>query len=117
MNSKRMKCAVLAIAVFMALAQTAPIWAQNLGAAPAFNAAVQGEQATQVEGGFLNIVNWFGNVIAPVGAALAIGIAIVHALNGRGYARWGFGGVGLLAVSAITRLSEAWITNGAGGVT
>jgi hypothetical protein len=44
--------------------------AQNLGGAPATNKAVQGRTATQREGAFLNLVNWIGKVIAPVGAVL-----------------------------------------------
>ncbi len=46
--------------------------AQNLGKQPATGQAVQGEQASQPEGAFLNLVDWIGNVICPVGAALAI---------------------------------------------
>ena len=37
--------------------------AQNLGKAPAVGQAVQGQQATQVEGTVLNAVNWICNVI------------------------------------------------------
>ena len=40
--------------------------AQNLGTSPQFGKAVQGQQATTVEGTVLNIVNWGCNVIAPV---------------------------------------------------
>ena len=43
--------------------------AQNLGTAPAVGKAVQGQQATQVEGAVLNVVNWVCNVICPVIAA------------------------------------------------
>ena len=43
-------------------------WAQNLGAAPQTNVAVQGETRAQPEGAFLNFINWVGNVIAPVGS-------------------------------------------------
>jgi hypothetical protein len=39
---------------------------ENLGTAPQFGQAVQGQQATTVEGTVLNIVNWGCNVIAPV---------------------------------------------------
>jgi len=44
--------------------------AQNLGSQPAVNKSVQGQTAAQPEGAFLNLVNWVGNVIAPVGGAL-----------------------------------------------
>jgi hypothetical protein len=43
--------------------------AQNLGAAPQFKVAVQGQTGAQPEGVFLNFINWVGNVIAPVGLA------------------------------------------------
>ncbi len=58
--------------------------AQNLGGQPALNKAVQGQTAAQPEGAFLNLVNWVGNVIAPVGAALCVVMAIVSYTHGRG---------------------------------
>ena len=91
--------------------------AQNLGAAPATNVAVQGQQATQPEGAFLNFINWIGNVIAPVGAGGAVVGAVVSWLTGRGFARWLFAAASLLAVSGVTRLLEYWIAQGTGGVT
>ena len=51
-------------------------YAQNLGAAPATGQAVQGQTAAQPEGTVLNLVNWVCNVIAPVGAALAVVMAV-----------------------------------------
>lgn len=60
------------------------LWAQNLGRAPATNVAVQGEQASQPEGAFLNFINWVGNVISPVGAGGAVVGAVVAWLTGRG---------------------------------
>jgi len=36
----------------------------------------------------LNLVNWVGNVISPVGAALAVVMAVVSYSQGRGVARW-----------------------------
>jgi len=59
--------------------------AQNLGKAPATGQAVQGEQASQPEGAFLNLVDWIGNVICPVGAALAIVGCVISWRQGRGY--------------------------------
>jgi hypothetical protein len=91
--------------------------AQNLGAAPATNVAVQGQTAAQPEGAFLNFINWIGNVIAPVGAGGAVVGAVVSWLTGRGFGRWLFAAAALLAVSGVTRLIEFWITNGTGGVT
>lgn len=91
--------------------------AQNLGAAPQTNVAVQGQTGAQPEGAFLNFVNWVGNVIAPVGAGGAVLGAVVCWLTGRGFGRWLFAAGALLAVSGLTRLLEFWITNGTGGVT
>ena len=90
--------------------------AQNLGGQPALDKAVQGQTAAQPEGAFLNLVNWVGNVIAPVGAALCVVMAIVSYTHGRGVARWAVAAGGLLAISGLTRLLEFWINNGTGGV-
>jgi hypothetical protein len=90
--------------------------AQNLGATPQTNVAVQGQTGAQPEGAFLNFINWIGNVIAPVGAGGAVVGAVVSWLTGRGFGRWLFAAAALLAVSGVTRLIEFWITNGTGGV-
>src|SRR2546421_9189560 len=110
------KRVVVALAVFLVVVQTVAI-AQNLGAAPQTNVAVQGQTGAQPEGAFLNFVNWVGNVIAPVGAGGAVVGAIVSWLTGRGFGRWLFAAGALLAVSGVTRLIEFWITSGTGGVT
>jgi len=47
-----------------------------------FGKAVQGQQATTVEGTVLNIVNWGCNVIAPVIAIACLGIAGWHFKSG-----------------------------------
>ena len=75
--------------LLIVLVQFSPllIQAQNLGGAPATNKAVQGQTAAQPEGAFLNLVNWVGNVIAPVGAALCVVMAIINYTHGRGVAR------------------------------
>lgn len=78
--------------------------AQNLGGQPAFDKSVQGQTAAQPEGAFLNLVNWIGNVIAPVGAALCVVMAVVNYTHGRGVARWAIAAVGLLMISGLTRL-------------
>ena len=99
------------------LAQLLPIcYGQNLGAAPAVGQAVQGETAAQPEGTVLNLVNWVGNVIAPVGAALAVVMAVIAYSQGRGVMRWSVTAAGLLVISGLTRLIEFWIANGTGGV-
>ena len=56
------KAAVSALFV-LTLLVTPMIHAQNLGTAPAFNQAVQGQQASAPEGAFKNLVDWIGNVI------------------------------------------------------
>lgn len=91
-------------------------YAQNLGSQPATGQAVQGQTAAQPEGAVLNLVNWFGNVIAPVCAALAVVMAVVAYSQGRGVMRWSVTAAGLLVVSGLTRLIEFWIQNGTQGV-
>ncbi len=109
------KSLVMLAVMMLAIGQF--LLAQNLGAAPATNVAVQGQTAAQPEGAFLNFINWIGNVIAPVGAGGAVVGAVVSWLTGRGFGRWLFAAAALLAVSGVTRLVEFWITNGTGGVT
>src|SRR5271166_3718786 len=92
------------------------MWAQNLGSAPASNVAVQVQTGAQPEGAFLNFVNWIGNVIAPVGAGVAVLGAIGSYATGRGTFRWLVTGAGLLAISGVTRLIEFWIAQGGGGI-
>jgi len=95
---------------------TTAAYAQNLGGTPQLNRAVQGQTAAQPEGAFLNLVNWVGNVICPVGAALCVVMAIVSYTHGRGVARWAVAAGGLLLVSGLTRLIEFWITQGTAGI-
>ncbi|MCW5979577.1 MAG: hypothetical protein KIT09_15980 [Bryobacteraceae bacterium] len=90
--------------------------AQNLGAAPQLNVAVQGQTGAQPEGAFLNLVNWIGNVVAPVGAGLAVFAGLISFISGRGAIRYMFVALGCLAVSGLTRLLEFWIEQGGGGV-
>ena len=84
--------------------------AQNLGTAPAFGKAVQGQQATTVEGTVMNVVNWGCNVIAPVIAVACLGIAGWHFKSGRGYMGWGVSGVALMVISGLGRMAEGFIT-------
>jgi hypothetical protein len=88
--------------------------AQNLGTAPQFGQAVQGQQATTVEGTVLNIVNWSCNVIAPVIAVACLGIAGWHFKSGRGYMGWGVTGVSLMVISGLGRMAEGFITQAQG---
>src|SRR5215813_3085986 len=122
MHSAKLKRSNKRVAALFLLAivllQLLPVLAlgQNLGGQPALNKAVQGQTAAQPEGAFLNLVNWVGNVIAPVGAALCVVMAIVAYTHGRGVARWAVAAGGLLAISGLTRLIEFWINNGTAGV-
>ena len=93
-----------------------PVVAQNLGTAPQVNVAVQGQTGAQPEGAFLNFVNWVCNVIAPVGAGVAVLGGIVSYASGRSFLRYGVVGLGLLAVSGMIRLLEFWILQGTGGI-
>jgi hypothetical protein len=108
----------LAFLLTIVVVQLFPLisYAQNLGTAPATGQAVQGQTAAQPEGTVLNLVNWVGNVIAPVGAVLAVVMAVVSYSQGRGVARWAVTAGGLLVISGLTRLIEFWIQNGTGGV-
>ena len=110
------KRVVVALALCLVVVQSVAI-AQNLGAAPQVNVAVQGQTGAQPEGAFLNFVNWIGNVIAPVGAGGAALMAIGSFAMGRGFAKWVFTAIGLLMVSGVTRLLEYWIAQGTAGVT
>jgi hypothetical protein len=115
-NSRRQRLTVAVVLGFILVTQ-AGLMAQNLGTAPQVNVAVQGQQGTQPEGTFLNLINWIGNVIAPVGAGGAALMAIGAFAMGRGFAKWVFTAIGLLMVSGITRLLEYWIAQGTAGVT
>jgi len=88
--------------------------AQNLGTSPQFGQAVQGQQATTVEGTVLNIVNWGCNVIAPVIAVACLGVAAWHFKSGRGYMGWGVSGVALMVISGLGRMAEGFITQAQG---
>ncbi len=118
-QSKKSSTRIAALILFLIfLIQLTPVLlqAQNLGGAPATNKAVQGQTAAQPEGAFLNLVNWIGNVIAPVGAALCVVMAIINYTHGRGVARWAIAAGGLLMISGLTRLIEFWISQGTTGV-
>jgi|SRR5688572_9562256 len=112
---KRVAVMVL-VALTLLTAGNMILVAQNLGAAPQVNVAVQGQTGAQPEGAFLNLVNWIGNVIAPVGAGLAIAGGLVSYIAGRGSMRYIVTALGCLAVSGVTRLLEFWIQQGGGGV-
>jgi hypothetical protein len=104
------------VATFIIILCSSLTFAQTLGNAPMFNRAVQGQNGAQPEGALFNFINWIGNVVAPVMAGGAVFGAIVAYISGRGFSRWLFAAVGLLAVSGITRLLEFWIQQGTAGV-
>jgi len=89
-NSRRRELAIAFVLALLVFAVQAGLMAQNLGTAPQVNVAVQGQQATQPEGTFLNLINWIGNVIAPVGAGGAALMAIGSFAMGRGFGKWVF---------------------------
>jgi len=116
-GNTRHRFALIALLTITSLHLFPPgIDAQNLGQQPATGQAVQGQTAAQPEGTVLNFVNWVGNVISPVGAALAVVMAVVSYSQGRGVARWAITAGGLLVISGLTRLIEFWIANGTTGV-
>ena len=92
------------------------LWAQTLGTAPQFNVAVQGQTGAQPEGAFFNLINWIGNVVAPIGAGGAVFGAVVAFMSGRAFGRWLLASAMLLAVSGVTRLLKFWVLQGVGGV-
>src|SRR5579872_7461878 len=95
-NSRRQTVMIAVILSLFVLVMQAGLMAQNLGTAPQVNVAVQGQQGTQPEGTFLNLINWIGNVIAPVGAGGAALMAIGSFAMGRGFGKWVFTAIGLL---------------------
>ena len=117
LSGTRQRATLLLAAVLLSLTTAnVVLLAQNMGAAPQTNIAVQGQTGAQPEGAFLNLVNWVGNVIAPVGASLAIAAGLVSFISGRGAVRYVVTALGCLAVSGVTRLLEFWITQGGGGI-
>jgi hypothetical protein len=115
-KTRRQRFTAVAVLAVVVLVFEAGLMAQNLGSAPQVNVAVQGQQGTQPEGAFLNLVNWISNVIAPVGAGGAALMAVGAFVVGRGFAKWIFTALGLLSVSGITRLLEYWVAQGTAGV-
>jgi hypothetical protein len=107
---------MFAIALILLGSVLAPVSAiaQNLGTSPQFGQAVQGQQATTVEGTVLNIVNWGCNVIAPVIAVACLGVAGWQFKSGRGYLGWGVTGVSLMVISGLGRMAEGFITQAQG---
>jgi hypothetical protein len=95
---------------------SAVLMAQSSASAPVFNATVQGQSASTVEGTFANVVNYIGNVLCPIGSALAVVATVIQAKSGRSWAPSAITAGALLAVSGITRLIESMVTNGQSAV-
>src|SRR5947209_19776595 len=96
-RATRRRFALLYLLAIVSL-QLSPLmyYAQNLGQQPATGQAVQGQTAAQPEDTVLNVVNWVGNVIGPVGAALALIMVVVAYLTRRGDMRGAVTAGGLL---------------------
>ncbi len=103
---------LLAITLTFAVLTPAMTIAQNLGKSPALGQAVQGQNASQVEGGITNVVNWVANVICPTLAGLAVVATVIQWRSQRPWMPTAATAGGLLAVSGILRLIEYFITNG-----
>jgi hypothetical protein len=101
------------VLMLLASSLVAPaLLAQNLGKAPATGQAVQGQSAAQVEGSIANVVNWVANVICPTIAGLAVVATVLQWRSGKPWLPTAATAGGLLAVSAILRLIEYFISNG-----
>jgi hypothetical protein len=84
-RNRQQHFALICLVTIVWLQLVSVCYAQNLGSQPATGQAVQGQTAAQPEGTVLNLVNWVGNVISPVGAALAVVMAVVSYSQGRGF--------------------------------
>jgi hypothetical protein len=90
--------------------------AQSTGSTPVFNATVQGQSASTVEGTFANVVNYVGNVICPIGAGLMVAATVVQFKNGKSWVPTAVTAGGMLGISGITRLIETMVSNGQSAV-
>jgi hypothetical protein len=109
------KIMMTAYAVLLVLGMAAlPIsaLAQDTGTTPQFNTTVQGESAGTIEGTLITAVNFFGNVLMPIGAAAALGHGILQYKSNKPSMN-SFVGAGLMAsVSGATRLIEWMVMSG-----
>ena len=95
---------------------TSIMMAQSSATAPVFNATVQGQSASTMEGTLANVVNYIGNVLCPIGSALMVAATVIQVKSGRSWVPTAVVAVALLAVSGITRLIESMVTNGQSAV-
>ena len=106
----------LLLIVGVVLSGPVAVWAQTAGTSPTFDATVQGESASTVEGTLAQVVNYVGNVLCPIGAGLMVAATVVQVKNGKSWMPTGLTAMGLLGVSGITRLMEGMVTNGQAAV-
>jgi len=115
-TDKMFALGLLLFALGFAVVSPVRIVAQTTGSAPVFNATVQGQSASTVEGTFANVVNYVGNVICPIGSALMVAATVVQVKSGKSWVPTGVTALGLLGVSGITRLIESMVTSGQSAV-
>jgi uncharacterized membrane protein YqgA involved in biofilm formation len=107
---------LLLVVGFVIAGPAQAVLAQTSGSAPTFNATVQGESASTVEGTLANVVNYVGNVMCPIGAGLMVAATVVQAKTGKSWVPSLVTAGGLLAVSGVTRLIETMVLNGQSAV-
>src|SRR5437868_11193856 len=115
-GTNRQRAATLLMAVLcLVVFSQAVVIAQNLGAAPQVNVAVQGQTGAQPEGAFLNLVNWIGNVIAPVGAGLALAGGLISYVAGGGLGRYFLTAIAFRGVWGVRRRLDFGTVQAGGG--
>ena len=109
------KRVVVALFIFLVIVQTVAI-AQNLGAAPQVNVAVQGQTGRSPKA--RSSTSSTGSVTSSLRSARALRFwALSVAMQpGEECFRWLVTAAGLLAISGLTRLIEFWIAQGGGGI-
>jgi len=123
-GTNRQRAATLLMAVLcLVVFSQAVVLAQNLGAAPQVNVAVQGQTGAQPEGAFLNLVNWIGNVLLPLYGTIQVVMAVLHFAGvlermniGDAWVRNVVSAMMCFGLSGLLRLAEFWISNGTAGV-
>ena len=59
-----------------------------------------------LQSGLLNLANWVGNVVLPIGAGLILACGIYQFSKGQELERYVYGAMGALMCSALLRLAE-----------
>jgi hypothetical protein len=89
---------------------------QTSGTAPVFGKAAPGQSASGVEGTVEQGINYIANVIGPLSSAGFFVASLVVWHNGGQWGKPALTGLGLLGVSQLTRLAEAFVNNGKAGI-